>query len=285
MTLISILIGLALEYFAGSLDHLRNFRWFDGYLNWIELKCSRYARWEGPAGVLLTLALPLLALYMAGHILGRINSGLTIVLSIAVFVYGLGSDLNSLVSAYIAASEQDDEENTGKLAARILTEAPAGNRSGNRIILSILLRSHDHIFGVLFWYVVLGMIGALLFTLVIRLKDKFGELHGGYAAAVYDLYEILIWPSTRLQALGFALGGSLVDALEGWRNVEGDSFSSSRKVIIASGLGAMQYYDDITDNDQMSEVGWISEAQALVNRTLIVWLTVLGIMTLGGFLR
>ena len=285
MTLISILIGLALEYFAGSLDHLRNFRWLDGYLRWIELKCSRYAAWEGPAGVLLTLAIPLLVLYLAGHVLGQINIGLTIVLSIAVFVYSLGPDLNSLISAYITALEQDDEENTRKLEARLLTETPGGKRAGNRIILSILLRSHDHIFGILFWYVVLGMIGALLFTLVIRLKDRFGELHGGYAAAVHNLYEILIWPSARLQALAFALGGSLVDALEGWRNVEGDSFSSSRKIIISSGLGAMQYYDDITDNDQMSELEWISEAQALVNRTLIVWLTVLGIMTLGGFLR
>lgn len=285
MTLISILIGLALEYFAGSLDHLRNFSWFDRYLRWIELQCSRFARWQGPAGVLITLAPPLLVLFFVGHILGNVNIALAVLLSIAVFVYSLGPNLNSLVNDYLAALEQDDEEKAQQLESQLLIKTPPGERPGHDMISSILLRSHDYIFGVLFWFVLLGMTGALLYALVIRMNDKFAELRGGYAAAVHNLYDILIWPSARLQALGFALGGSLVDALDGWRHVQGDTLSSSRNIIVSSGLGAIQYSDTAADDEEMSDVEWISEARALVNRALVVWLTVLGILTIGGFLK
>lgn len=286
MTLISILVGLALEYFVGSLDHLRNFKWFERYLRWIELKCGAFTYWQGPVGVLITLVPPLLALFFTGRLLGQINIGLTVLLAIAVFVYSLGPSLNGMVNAYLEAVEKDDEDAVHKLETQLKVDGqPGGDRTGYDVASSILMRSHDHIFGVLFWFVVLGMAGALLYALVIRLKDNFGELHGGYAASVYNLYDILIWPSARLQALGFALGGSLVDALEGWRKVQGDSLSSSRNIIVASGLGAIQYSGGDTGGEEMSETDWIGETQALVNRTLIVWLAVLGLMTIGGFLK
>ena len=285
MTLISILVGLALEYFVGTLDHLRNFKWFEQYLRWIELKCSRLAYWEGPVGVLITLVFPLLLVFFAGYFLGKINLGLAALLAIAVFVYSLGTDLNSRVNAYVDALEQDDEEKIHALESQLMVEVPSENRSGNPVISSILLRSQDHIFGVIFWFVLLGVVGALLYALVIRMRDKFGELHGGYATAVQNLYEILIWPSARLQAVGFALGGSMVDALEGWRDTQGDTLSASRSIIISSGLGAVQYLEDGVGEEQMSDIEWIGEIQALLNRALIVWLTVLGIMTIGGFLK
>lgn len=284
MTLITILIGLALEYFAGSLDQLRNFRWFDHYQRWLELRCSRFATWQGPVGVLVTLAPPLLALFFAGRILGNINIGLTALLSLAVFVYSLGPNLHSLINAYLAALEQDDEAEMQRLETLLLVKTPPGKRPGYDMISSILLRSHDYLFGVLFWYVVLGMTGALLYALVIRMNDKFGELRGGYGAAARKLYKILAWPSARLQALGFALGGSLVDALDGWHHVQGDSLSASRDILVSAGLGAVQY-SDAAAGEEMSDVEWIREAQALINRALIVWLTVLGIMTIGGFLQ
>ena len=47
----------------------------------------------------------------------------------------------------------------------------------------------------------------------------------------------------------------------------------------------IQYSDTAADDEEMSDVEWISEARALVNRALVVWLTVLGILTIGGFLK
>ena len=91
----------------------------------------------------------------------------------------------------------------------------------------------------------------------------------------------------RLLALGFALAGSLVDALEGWRDVKGHTLDNSVAVITASGIGAIQFRAmDTADEDarKADYLARVQEAQALINRTLIIWLTILGLMTLRGIL-
>jgi membrane protein required for beta-lactamase induction len=131
------------------------------------------------------------------------------------------------------------------------------------------------------------MLGALLYCLVVRLEEKFEDIHGGYADAVRNLHLLLMWPSARLQALGFAISGSLVDAIEGWRSVEGNSLSISTEIIATSGIWALQYRSELGSefsDDIESYIHWLSEAQSLANRTLIVWLTILGVMTIGGWL-
>ncbi len=89
----------------------------------------------------------------------------------------------------------------------------------------------------------------------------------------------------RLLAIGFALSGSLVDTLEAWRKVDGDTFNCSQQVMVVSGLGALQYEDYQQDDEEDAKswyIQWIRETQALINRTLIIWLATLGILTLGG---
>jgi len=289
MTLISILLGLALEYFLGALDHLRNRDWFDQYSRWLENRCSSHSLWEGPTGVLLTLAPPLALLVLIAHLLSSISIVLTFLLTIVVFVYSLGPDFNTLINGYIEALENDDDAAVSRLEAFLFGEELSDDKEerDKTAIRTVLICAHEHIFGVIFWFITLGMLGSLLYCLVVRLEDKFDGIHGDYADAIRNLHQVLIWPSARLQALGFALGGSLVDALEGWRSVEGDSLSISKEVIATSGIWALQYQPELNaefTEEKESYIGWVRQAQALANRTLIVWLTILGVMTLGGWL-
>ncbi len=289
MTLISILLGLALEYFLGALDHLRNRDWFDRYHRWLENRCSSHSLWEGPTGVLLTLASPLVLLVLITHFLSSISVLLVYLLAIAVFVYSLGPDFNTLINGYIEALENDDDAGLKRIESFLFREelSEIKEEREKKAIETILLCAHEHIFGVIFWFITLGMVGALLYCLVVRLEDKFDGIHGDYADAVRNLHHVLMWPSARLQALGFALGGSLVDALEGWRSVEGDSLNISKDVIATSGIWALQYQPELGaeySDEKESYLSWLKEAQALANRTLIVWLTILGVMTLGGWL-
>jgi membrane protein required for beta-lactamase induction len=289
MTLISILLGLALEFFLGALDHLRNRDWFDQYCRWLENRCSGYVLWEGPTGVLMTIAPPLALLMLLVYLLSSVSVILTFVFAIAVFVYSMGPDFNTLINGYIDALENDDDAAISRIESFLFREELSDDKAerDKKAIETILLCAHEHIFGVIFWFITLGMLGALLYCLVVRLEDKFDDIHGDYADAVRNLHHVLMWPSARLQALGFALGGSLVDALEGWRSVEGDSLTISRDVIATSGIWALQYQAEIGseyNSERESYISWVKEAQALANRTLIVWLTILGVMTLGGWL-
>ena len=287
MTLLSILVGLGLEYFLGTLDRLRNFAWFDVYRNWLESRCGKMQFWEGPAGVLLTLAAPLLVLALITNLLDGLSPVLSFILAAVIFIYSVGSDVNSLLDDYIDALVSGDEGSVRGIEQQLRGDITSADTTGLAIIQSAFLRAHDHLFGVIFWFILLGPVGALLFCLVVRLKNRCKDLRGAYADAVRNLHGVLIWPPARLLALGFALAGSLVDALEGWRDVKGHTLDNSIAVITASAIGAMQFRSIDTTDEQAQKAEYLArvqEVQALINRTLIVWLTILGLMTLRGIL-
>ena len=151
-----------------------------------------------------------------------------------------------------------------------------------------MFRAHEYLFAVIFWFLLLGAVGALMYCLVVNLAHKHEKIDSGYAAAVRDLHNILMWPSARLLALGFALGGSLVSALESWRTVSGNTLDASREVITVSGFGALHYdpeNGEATDADNESFIARLRDTQALLTRTLIVWLIVMGLMTIAGWIN
>lgn len=288
MTLIAVLIALALEHFVVSLDHLRGFGWFDRYCRWLELKLEGKAFWGGPLGVIATLLLPLLILILAAKLLGHVSPVLVFILAIAVFVYSLGPDLNTWLSRYIESLENQDEATRAEMEQSLDGDDESSDRMDkNRIISKVLVHSHEYFFGILFWFIVLGVAGALLYRLVIQLYDNYGDIHGGYAESVRNLHAIMMWPSAHLLALSFGLSGSLVHAFDAWRRVEGEPLECCEDVIVASGYGALQYEieeDTTTDDWHDDYINWLRETRGLLNRALIVWLTVLGIMTIGGYL-
>ena len=287
MTLLSILVGLGLEYFLGTLDRLRNFTWFEYYRNWMELRCGKLQFWEGPAGVLLTLGIPSLVLVLFTNLLDEFSIILSFILAVFIFIYSVGSDVNSLLDDYIDALVSGDEGSVHGIEQQFGGDTISDDTTGLTIIKSAFLRAHDHLFGVIFWFILLGPVGALLFCLAVRLKNHSKDLRGSYADAVRNLHNVLIWPAARLLALGFALAGSLVDALEGWRDVKGYTLDNSGAVITESAIGAIQFraMDKADEQAQKAEyLARIQEVQALINRTLIIWLTILGLMTLRGIL-
>ena len=287
MTLLSILVGLGLEYFLGTLDRIRNFVWFEKYCGWLELRCNRLSFWDGPIGVLITLAIPLIVLALIANFLANISIILSFALAVVVFIYSIGSDVNSLLSNYVEALESDDEGSVRGIERQLGQEANEDEHDGLAIIHTVLVRAHDHIFAVIFWFIVLGPVGALLYSLTVRMKHSFNDIHGAYADAVHNLYNVMIWPTARLLAVGFALAGSLVDALEGWREADGNSFDSSEHIIRNSGLGAIQYQKRESQTEQEQQAVYlehIQEIHTLINRTLIIWLTILGLMTISGIL-
>ena len=280
MTLICILAGLGLEYYLGNLDQYRKFDWFERYCAWLELNFGNNPLYKGSTGVLLTLIPPLLLLLLAAYLLAKISLIIYYLFVIMVFLYNLGPSLNLVLNDYLAAIDEDNESRIAEIENKLIE---SDSRDEETLYQSILVRAHDSLFGMIFWFCILGIVGVMLFNLVILMKDRYGDIHGDYPESIATLYKILIWPSTRLLALGFALGGSLVDALEGWGRVEGFSLDSSRLVLVNSGLGAVQYQPE-QYRETVDHIEIIKHLQALINRSLIVWLTVLGLMTITGWL-
>ena len=286
MKLIMVLIALGVEFRLGSFDRYRDLSWFERYTGWLETRLAGHSLWYGPGGVLVTLFIPLALLGALVYLVAQVHFILGFLLSLLALVYSFGPPPGSLVDSYADALGSDDDAARREILGRILDDGGVADEAGqDRVLSSIMLRAHEYLFAVVFWFLLLGAVGALLYCLAANLARKHGKAEDGYAGAVRDLHNILMWPSARLLALGFALGGSLVSALESWRTVSGHTLDISREVIAVSGFGAL-HYDLANGEDADKEVfiARLSETQALINRTLIVWLIVLGLMTIAGWI-
>jgi membrane protein required for beta-lactamase induction len=284
MTLVSILLTFALEYFLGALDRVRNYAWFENWVRWLEGRCAGKAVWNGAPGVVLTLGVPLGLLALLGNVLADVNLVAVFLLATAVLIYSLGPDLNSRLDQYVVALQAGDESRQHDVESQLLVAGVRGEDENERMIRSILQRSHEQLFGVLFWFIVLGMTGALLFCLTGQLRRRPAE--GGYGQAVQNLHYLLCWPSARLQALGLALAGNLVDALDGWRAAAGTAAPDSNDELLgAVGMGALHVGLRRTAEEEGANplLDGVQEAQALINRTIVIWLIALGFMTIGNW--
>ena len=288
MKLIIVLIALGVEIQLGNFDKYRNLVWFERYVTWLETRLADFGFWNGAAGLLLTLFIPLVLLGVLVYLASYIHFVLGFLLSLPVLIYSFGPALSALVNRYMEALVGDDDSTCREILDQILYgDTTAGEAAPEQVISSIMLRAHEYLFAVVFWFLLLGAVGALMYCLVVNLARRYEKVDSGYAGAVRDLHNILMWPSARLLAVGFAAGGSLVGAVGSWRSVSDNTLEVSREVITVSGLGAL-HYDPARGEDTAADkevlIARLKETLALINRTLIVWLIVLGLMTIAGWI-
>ncbi len=287
MTLIIVLIGMAFEHFAGVSDDLRRFNWFQDYAQWLENRLSGSSIWNGVMGVIMTLFAPLLITGLITWLLATFFVPLALLFALVVLIYCLGPRyLNPQLNELIEALEEGDARRIQEQMSAFSPDTTA-LQNDQSLLENILLEANRRLFGVLFWFIVLGPLGAVLYRLSCILQQQQSGIHGGYADSVRDLYNILNWLPARLFAIGNAVTGNMVDAMEAWREVEQRSLTANDDVIKASGLGSLSYEaPEYTDDDTLLEdkIYWLRAVQGLLNRTLLAWLSILGLMTLSGWM-
>jgi len=153
---------------------------------------------------------------------------------------------------------------------------------------SVLENGHDAVFGALFWFVLLGGPGALLFRLANTLDAMWGYrtprfLHFGWAAARAD--DVLGFVPARLTALTYAVVGHFDGALRCWRTQAPHWKSPNAGPVMAAGAGALHvalggpapYHGQWHDRPMLGEgdapgAASMRAALRLVDRGVVVWL-------------
>ena len=283
MTLIFILVALGFDFFLGGIEHVRNTNWFIVLFYWIEKRCAHYKYWDGSIGLIAVLSIPVLGLILLLLLFDHWHWLLEGIFTLLVLMYCLAPEkLDDRLDQYITAVGEGDQDTVGSLTDEFINISISGedDTTESTIIKSAFIESHQRTFAVIFWFLVLGIVGAFLYRLVCVLEKELDEIHSGFSDSTKDLLNILEWPSSRLMIIGLGLAGSLVHAIEGWRKAEAFSFDVNNDVLTEGGLGSMQYMHGVIPDS--SKTYWIEELKSLLNRTLIIWLAILAIMTLAG---
>ena len=277
MALLSVIIGLLLDRTFRQLHDLRDMTWFEFY----SLSIRRFTGQRiPPLQFLLILALPMAVIFGIQYLLYGLLFNLPYtVFGIIVFIYCLGpACLSTDIEAYLHARTIGDDDEALHYAGAITGSAasPSPDQQTSDVTRAILSVANERIFGTLFWFVVTGPFGCVLYRLVAELRKQveFTEL-----AEFSDyIFGILAWLPARMLAAGYALTGNFDGAYHAWRDraVSMDVSQANTEVLVTSGLGAMR------NLEMDSELASIHAAQALVMRAVIVWIGILAVMTLGG---
>ncbi|WP_295757566.1 adenosylcobinamide-phosphate synthase CbiB [Undibacterium sp.] len=163
---------------------------------------------------------------------------------------------------------------------------------------SLLENGCDAVFGTLFWFVVAGGAGALLYRLANTLDAMWGYktprlLRFGCVAARMD--DVLNWLPARLTAISYALMGNTRLALQCWRQQSPAWPSPNAGPVMASGAGALGLalggrasYDGVVEQrpplglGRAANASDIARAWRLLVRSTCLWIVCLILFGLLG---
>lgn len=198
-------------------------------------------------------------------------------------------------------SHKADLPRARALASRIVSRdlRDAGDEPIARAAVeSALENGSDAIFAPLFWLVVAGAPGVVLYRLANTLDAMWGYRNArftgfGWAAARID--DVLNWIPARLTAMSYALLGHTADALRCWRTQAAQWSSPNAGPVMAAGAGSLRVrlggaarYDGVDEARPLLGAGDpataadITRALALVSRTLWLWLGVLALSAVAA---
>ena len=293
MMLIALAIGLILEHVATQLLHLRELRWFDTYYDFGLARLKRADRawiYVGIAAMLLAPAAPVLLVSYALQSPGLWDPDY-LAFTVLVVFFSLGPrDLGNEVAEYRAAVDRNDTESARAVLVE-MSEAQNPRVSDSDVVEeAIFVQSVNRIFGVIFWFIALGPVGAWLFRIsdMLRRRAAFEslrdpEIDAAVFPAIEAAFGVLKWIPARLTMLGFALCGSFDDAVNRWKQHQaeaGTPVDRNNDVLTAQvGKSAMI---GALEEPANSSAG-ARNAMRLVNRTLFLWVTLLALMTIAGW--
>jgi AmpE protein len=294
MSLFVIVISLILEFMVARWQDLRQLDWLVSYREALYQKVP--VDWgTGWRGLLLLLVPVVVGLLLLQHLVADRGFGLPeMVLGIAVLTYCLGPEsFDELVNQYLRACEEKDVRQAQLIAKKILLEPVSNNihHLSSQVTRAVFYEAEKRLFAVLFWFLLLGPAGALLYRMVVFLaEESYAATPGATPDPAMALHNIMDWAPARLLALTFFMAGSFDDAAHGWRKsftTSADMHLRNRMFVILTGCAAMRHEVDDTaphpDKQEEYDLQWLRTARVLVIRSLIVWVAVIALLTLAGF--
>lgn len=199
---------------------------------------------------------------------------------------------------------QGDLPQARRLTARIVSRDTAQADSTDLAkagVESLLENGNDAVFGTLFWFMIAGGPGAVLFRLANTLDAMWGyrtERFQAFGCAAARIDDALNWMPARLTALSYALLGNTRRAWQCWRTQASNWPSPNAGPVMAAGAGALGLalggvasYGGVAEDrpplgsGRAAGAADIARAWRLVAGTTALWIGLLGAAAFVYFLK
>ena len=214
-----------------------------GWADWLENSFNAGEARHGTIAWTIAALVPVAAATALYAAMLWINPLAALLLDVACLYLTLGFRQFSHYFTGIQAAIRDGNVDQARELLGNWRGEPAAQRSREEVIrLAIeeaIVASHRHVFGVLFWFVLLpGPSGAILYRMACFLDRRWGGKgeFGRFAARVRGLLE---WPAVRLTAAAFAVVGDFEDAVYCWRTQASAWPDPGQGILLAAGAGAL----------------------------------------------
>jgi adenosylcobinamide-phosphate synthase len=248
MTFFSILCVLVLEQLKASpADRIEAA--LTAYADFLERQFNGGELRHGATAWGVGVLLPVLAVLALQIILGLLNPLLVFVLDVVVlyFTVGFRQFSHHFTDIQLALRMGEIER-----ARQLLTEwrGQGAEKLGSAEVARLaieqgIVSSHRHVFGPLFWFMVLGPVGAVLYRLSLGMAQRWSnplvsaEEGGAFGRFSSEAYQVVDWVPVRLTAVTFAIVGDFEDAVYCWRTQAAHWVDAASGILLASGAGAL----------------------------------------------
>jgi adenosylcobinamide-phosphate synthase len=301
--LLTAILAVVLDRLLPDRRGIKPFAWYRDWAESIEERFNGGKRLHGVGAVLIAIVPIAAGVLLVRFVLGEIGWLLRFVFDVVVLylcldVYRLSAVAGQVSHALESGNQREAEEHLRALTGKGAPE-PNDTAIARTTVEAVLKQGNSLVISPLFWFLVLGPVGAVVQRLSAILDMLWGHRYErfaqfGWAAARFD--DVLGWIPARITALSYALMGNFEDALHAWRARMGVWSDINSGPLLASGYGAlhMQSYEvsslDSEYEDRSAEpvvilpdASHIRRVVALVWRVLLLWLAI-GVLMAGAHL-
>lgn len=286
MTLISIIICLFTERFLNELSTARNYAWYKIYSAQL-IKTTKFLS-SKTVVLLIVLPVPLIVAFVDYKFIQ--NPILQFLFATTLLLLSMGpKPFYEITKDFCNTYKKEETDVAQWLASKLLNRDLTTEEQENlafTFVRSLFIIANDRILGPIFWFIILGPMGALFFRLSSELRYlcKRNEAFIAIKPAANLLHAILNWIPARLTAFGYAAMGNFVTAINHCKKdeniIQNLSLKNNQRILYSAGIGALEKTGDKSSFSHADVIQTLS----LIRRSYALLLGILALLTLAGWI-
>ncbi|MDF4026264.1 cobalamin biosynthesis protein [Luteibacter sp. PPL201] len=284
LRLLAVLVALVICWSVPRLSRWRDERWFRAWVN-------RLGDLTGPGRVAVVLLVPVVACALIAGILKALPffDIAWFVFALIVLVYTLGPrEIEADIDGVLHAS---DTLRRDEAVLRLQHDEQPLPWFAPALVEAAFYAALRRRFGVLFWFFVLGPVGALGYRLAQNLgRDATLALDTATRQAARRVADTLDWVPAQLMVFAMALVSDFDAVVGAWKHWHQHSGSPRTRLepdflgaVARAGVDADVEAGDGYVQDVSDPLAELEDARRVIRRVLVVWLAVVAMIVLGAW--